>query len=269
MQRPSSVPPTPSANESRSPNSSSSTQGSFTGSEIAINDIGLRYGRRIKPKVSSADSILAMLRNFTSTNVLSQMSSSLIISPSTTPSVSSPQDMIDDDFCDSSTTSSMHGYDKCEIFNKNKMSAAFLVFFCLYFRTPISYTSCAPDSPTSYHNFPNVSIEVPVLDPLNAHKPSANCASGNSQNPPTILLEVPNTNTKCLSPIRELPTPIPSPALTPIMSRPHKFTHYAHSSSSFHDRITSANISDDDERAAFGHSDVSKFFVEPHWRPCN
>lgn len=130
--------------------------------------------------------------------------------------------------------------------------------FCFCFRTPISYTSCAPDSPTSYHNYPNVSIEVPVLDPLNAHKPSTNGTSGSSMNPPTILLEVPNTNTKCLSPIRELPTPIPSPALTPIMSRPQKFTHYAHSSSSFHDRITSANMSDDDERMAVVHSDVSK-----------
>lgn len=111
IQRPSSVPPTPSANESRSPHSASSNHvESFSGSEMAINDIGIGFklNRRIKPKVSSADSILIMLRNFTSTNVLSQMSSSLIISPSTTPSASSPQDMIDDDI-DSSTTSSIHG----------------------------------------------------------------------------------------------------------------------------------------------------------------
>lgn len=121
----------------------------------------------------------------------------------------------------------------------------FFVFF--YRRTPISYTSCAPDSPISYH-LPNASIEVPVLDPLNAQKSSSSNANSNTSNPPTILLEVPSSNTnKCLSPIRELPTPIPSPALTPIMSR---FSSYIHSSSSssYNDRSNSANISDDDER---------------------
>lgn len=222
IQRPSSVPPTPSANDSRSPHGSCSNQGSesLSGSELMINDCGLRNMRRFKPKVSSADSILAMFRNFTtSTNVLSQMPSSLIISPSTTPSASSPQDGGDD----SSSTSSMH--------------------------TPISYTSCAPDSPISYH-LPSVSIEVPVLDPLNAHKSTTNNTTANSLNPPTILLEVPSSNTnKCLSPIRELPTPIPSPALTPIMSRPQRFTGFIHS-----DRHFSNNFSDDDDSH---HSDVS------------
>ncbi|XP_055323439.1 uncharacterized protein LOC129578625 isoform X2 [Sitodiplosis mosellana] len=214
--RPSSVPPTPSANDSRSPHGPCSNQGSesLSGSELTINDIGLRNMRRIKPKVSSADSILAMFRNFTtSTNVLSQMPTSLIISPSTTPSASSPQDIADD----SSSTSSMH--------------------------TPISYTSCAPDSPISYH-MPSISIEVPVLDPLNAHKSSTSNTNNNTLNPPTILLEVPSSNTnKCLSPIRELPTPIPSPALTPIMSRPQRFSGFLHN-----DRHFSNNFSDDDEK---------------------
>ncbi|XP_031632855.1 uncharacterized protein LOC116346788 isoform X2 [Contarinia nasturtii] len=220
--RPSSVPPTPSANDSRSPHGSCSNQGSesLSGSELTINDVGLRNMRRIKPKVSSADSILAMFRNFTSTNVLSQMPSSLIISPSTTPSASSPQDINDD----SSSTSSMH--------------------------TPISYTSCAPDSPISYHLPSNsISIEVPVLDPLNAHKSTTNNANNNSLNPPTILLEVPSSNTnKCLSPIRELPTPIPSPALTPIMSRPQRFSGFLHNDQHF-----SNNFSDDDEKLSVEH----------------
>lgn len=127
------------------------------------------------------------------------------------------------------------------------------------FRTPISYTSCAPDSPTSYHNLlPNVSIEMPALDSLGAHKPLVSTVNGNTLNSSTILLEVPSSNTtKCLSPIRELPTPIPSPALTPIMSRPQKFTQFAHSpiSSSFNDRT---NISSDDECMAFKYSKASQ-----------
>lgn len=243
--RPSSVPPTPSANETRSPHSTSSNQGSdsLSGSELTINDVGLRNsgggvggnGRRIKPKVSSADSILAMFRNFASTNVMSQMPSSLIISPSTTPSASSPQDPADDD----SSTSSMH--------------------------TPISYTSCAPDSPISYH-MPNVSIEVPVLDPLNAHKATAasqtNASnSNNSLNTnPTILLEVPSSNVnKCLSPIRELPTPIPSPALTPIMPRQQRFTGFVKTNPYNNDRTFSTSFSDDDERLSIELAMVSVF----------
>lgn len=225
--RPSSVPPTPSANDSRSPHGSCSNHRSesLSGSELTINDFGLRNMRRIKPKVSSADSILAMFRNFTSTNVLSQMPSSLIISPSTTPSASSPQDIADD----SSSTSSMH--------------------------TPISYTSGAPDSPISYH-MPSISIEVPVLDPLNAHKSSTSNTSNNSLNPPTILLEVPSSNTnKCLSPIRELPTPIPSPALTPIMSRPQRFSGFLHN-----DRHFSNNFSDEDEKLSIERLEVSSSF---------
>lgn len=168
-----------------------------------------------------------MFRNFASTNVLSQMSSSLIISPSTTPSASSPQDPADDD----SSTSSMH--------------------------TPISYTSCAPDSPISYH-MPNISIEVPVLDPLNAHK-SASSSTSNSNllNPnPTILLEVPSNVNKCLSPIRELPTPIPSPALTPIMPRQQKFTGFA-PSNQYNDAKFLTSFSDDDERLSVEQIEVS------------
>lgn len=230
--RPSSVPPTPCANEARSPHSTSSNQGSdsLSGSELTINDVGLRNinSRRIKPKVSSADSILAMFRNFASTNVTSQIPSQLIISPSTTPSASSPQDLCDDD----SSTSSMH--------------------------TPVSFTSCAPDSPVSYH-LPNSSIEVPVLDPLNAHK-STPSNNSNLLNPPTILLEIPSNINKCLSPIRELPTPIPSPALTPIM--PHRqqnrFTGFV--SNTYKDTTFSTSFSDDDEKLSIERHDVSFFF---------
>lgn len=83
--RPSSVPPTP--NESRSLHGVTSNRGSnsYSGSDLTMND-------RMKSKFSSADSILTMLRNFTSMNVISQLPSSLMISPSTTPSVSSQHD---------------------------------------------------------------------------------------------------------------------------------------------------------------------------------
>lgn len=54
-------------------------------------------------------------------------------------------------------------------------------------------------------------IEVPVLDALSTQRHSSNLL-----HPPSILLELP---AKCLSPITEMPTPAPSPALTPIMSR--------------------------------------------------
>lgn len=241
--RPSSVPPTPSCtHEIRSPHSTSSNQGSdsLSGSEQTLNDtdiIGsMRYQRRIKPKVSSADSILAMFRNFASTNVISHIPSSMIISPSTTPSASSPQDD------DESSTSSMH-------------------------------TSCAPDSPISssyqkQHMQQSTSIEVPVIDSFSAHKTSSlssinSSGSNNSNllNPPSILLEIPSNINKCLSPIRELPTPIPSPALTPNMPRYHRFAGYQTSTSTtIHstkppDTYTNS-FSDDDERITIEHSEV-------------
>jgi hypothetical protein len=60
------------------------------------------------------------------------------------------------------------------------------------------------------------------LDALSANKTVS--GSGSLLQPPTILLEIPSSGiSKCLSPIRELPTPLatpsPSPALTPIMPR--------------------------------------------------
>lgn len=205
--RPSSTPPSPGA-EIRSPNSTSSNQGSdsLTSSDLAIpsalsssisdllinrRNIRLPSGRQ---KPASADSILAMFRNFSSSSAGANLPSSLKVSPSTTPTASSPQDDIVGD--DESSTSSIH--------------------------TPISFSSGPPESPImQHHSFNQGTIEVPVLDPLSAHK--SFCSSGNLLHPPTILLEIPSTINKCLSPIRELPTPLPSPmpspALTPVMRR--------------------------------------------------
>lgn len=258
------MPPSPCTNDMRSPHSTSSTHGSdsFSSSDLALTDFGLRsiqtsgsemgstnnhqlsglqlggmpircrLGSPARPKVSSADSILAMFRNFASSsaanasnNTTNTMpsSASVFVSPSTTPTVSSPQDDAPGD--DESSTSSMH--------------------------TPVSYSSGAPDSPVFYRQ--TTTIEVPVLDVLNAHKSasssSSTSSSSNLLHPPTILLEIPSINNKCLSPIREMPTPMPSPALTPIMPRPQR----SNSPIFQEDHSSGGEFSDDDKS---DHSDT-------------
>lgn len=136
-----------------------------------------------------------MFKNFATSSAGINLPSSIVISPSSTPTASSPQDDVAGD--DDSSTSSIH--------------------------TPVSFSSGAPDSPVFYRQS---TIEVPVLDALSAHKttPSTATTTTTQLHPPTILLEIPSNgiNNKCLSPIREMPTPIPSPALTPIMPRPQR-----------------------------------------------
>jgi hypothetical protein len=203
--RPSSTPPSPNV-DARSPNSTSSNQGSdsFTSSDLAIPSalsssisdlLNSRKSNRLangRQKPASADSILAMFRNFSASSAGVNLPSSLKVSPSTTPTASSPQDDIAGD--DESSTSSIH--------------------------TPVSFSSGPPESPVM-HRQSQSTIEVPVLDPLSAHKSSS--GGSNFLHPPTILLEIPSTINKCLSPIREMPTPLPSPmpspALTPVMRR--------------------------------------------------
>lgn len=219
--RANSVPQSPCTNDIRSPHSTSSNQGSgsLSSSELALHDFSLRNNinnaRKHRPKVSSADSILAMFRNFATSNAGVNLPASLIISPSSTPTASSPQDDIVGD--DESSTSSIP--------------------------TPVSFTSNAPDSPVFYRQS---TIEVPVLDALSAHKSTP---VQNHLHPPTILLEIPGNINKCLSPIRELPTPMPSPALTPVMPRPHRMVK----SSQVHDEtinieVFNLNPSEDDNK---------------------
>ncbi|XP_044736742.1 uncharacterized protein LOC123298714 [Chrysoperla carnea] len=198
----SSTPPSPAA-DTRSPHSTSSNQGSDSFSSLEVSMPGTsgsitdflnsrrnsRMGGRVKP--ASADSILAMFRNFSSTSAAANLPPSLLASPSTTPTASSPQDDVAGD--DDSSSSSIP--------------------------TPISFSSGPPDSPImqkhSSHN-----IEVSVLNPHNSQRSSTN---NNLLQPPTILLEIPSTINKCLSPIHEvatpLPTPKPSPAPTPMRQR--------------------------------------------------
>jgi hypothetical protein len=152
-----------------------------------------------------------MFRNFASSNAGVNLPTSLVFSPSSsTPTASSPQDDVAGD--DESSTSSVP--------------------------TPVSFSSNAPDSPVFYRQS---TIEVPVLDALSAHKSQP---SQSLLHPPTILLEIPGNINKCLSPIKELPTPMPSPALTPIMPRPHRLQKSSH----IHDEAISVTLGDDDDK---------------------
>lgn len=199
--RPSSTPPSP-ATDFRSPNSTSSNQGSgsLSSSELVLPSCSRmsellsrkqnKLGNSINQKPTSADSILQMFRNFSSSSAAANLSASVRVSPSTTPTASTPQDDVPGD--DESSTSSIH--------------------------TPISFSSGPPDSPPVHSRYRQThsTIEVPVLDALSAHK--SNDSGSNFLHPPTILLEVPSSISKCLSPIREMPTPLPSPLPTPRMS---------------------------------------------------
>lgn len=254
MLRPSSTPPSPAA-DFRSPNSTSSNQGSdsLSSSELALPSYSSsrmsellsrrqnKLGNPINQKPASADSILQMFRNFSSSSAAANLPTSVLFSPSTTPTASSPQDDVAGD--DESTTSSIH--------------------------TPVSFSSGPPDSPPTHirHRQSHNTIEVPVLDALSAHKAHDN--GSNFLHPPTILLEVPSSISKCLSPIREMPTPLPSPLPTPRMSPiPNPMLQRSNASSSAEDlgldfsddRISielpciSIGYSDDDE--TFSKQDI-------------
>lgn len=244
--RPASTPPSPAAAEFlRSPNSTSSNQGSdsLSSSEIALNGSRIhdvlhsrrKLGGQNKP--ASADSILQMFRNFNSSSAAANYPASLLLSPSTTPTASTPQDDIAGD--DDSTTSSV--------------------------QTPVS--SCGPDSPIHHKRLQHTTIEVPVLDALSAHRET------NLLHPPTILLEVPCVGSagKCLSPIREMPTPLPSPlpsprptpAPTPLLTRSNASSSAEDLGLDFSDdRISielpcmSVSYSDGDDDEMFSKQDI-------------
>lgn len=248
--RPSSTPPSPAPN-TRSPNSTSSNQGSDTlsGSDLAIPSafscsitdlINNRKHAKLpngRQKPASADSILAMFRNFSSSSAGVNLSSSLKVSPSTTPTASSPQDDIAGD--DESSSSSIH--------------------------TPISFSSGPLESPILHRQSPGL-IEVPVLDMISGHKSSSN--GSNLLHPPTILLEIPSTINKCLSPIREMPTPLPSPMPSPA---PTPLMHRSTASSSVNDisidtsddrisiEIPNISISDDEDIQC-----IPDIVIDPH-----
>lgn len=187
------MPPSPCDIELRSPHSRSSTQSSdsMSSSEAMLPTLQIqttRYGSTLRPKVSSADSFLTMFKNLAN----NQSPKTLVISPSSSITTTSPHDDHNGD--DDSSTSSLH--------------------------TPVSFHSCPPTNahePSVY--FRQNAFEMPALDLLKTE---------NNQNPTSCYLQppggqqdLPSNINQCLSPIRELPTPMPSPAPTPVMHRPH------------------------------------------------
>ncbi|KAK3922172.1 LOW QUALITY PROTEIN: Adhesive plaque matrix protein 2 [Frankliniella fusca] len=88
--------------------------------------------------------------------------------------------------------------------------------------TPATSSSGAPDSPplprsatttpTPGSTPGSSTIEVTVLDPLSACQQRSSCGA-------VILLEVPSSGSRNLSPIREVPTPRPTPIPSPILPR--------------------------------------------------
>ncbi|XP_026811687.1 uncharacterized protein LOC113552887 isoform X1 [Rhopalosiphum maidis] len=149
-----------------------------------------QYQQQTGQKAMSADSILAMFRNFNTAMAMTEMSNYL--SASTTPSCSSLQDEVVGSEDESLMSNTVHS------------------------------PSGGKESPTRYR-YSNV-IQLPVVDMLSSQRNNSNNPLNSLQHPPSILLEVPNYRMDCLSPIHELPTPAPSPSPTPIISRKSAFS---------------------------------------------
>lgn len=128
--------------------------------------------------------------------------------------------------------------------------------------TPVSFNSCPPEASTSSSYLRQNAYEVPALDLLK---------TTNNQNPTSLYLQppgggqmdLPSNINQCLSPIRELPTPMPSPALTPIMHRPHVLfsRFYSADDRAAAAAAAAANHSEDDEHIN-GDSEVSSRWTE-------
>ena len=91
-----------------------------------------------------------------------------------------------------------------------------------------SATTSPVSSPSPTRTPSGSQIMVEVLDPLNPRRLDAksggnsmNGTGNGSQNAPTITLEVPSMyyGGKCLSPIKELPSPMPTPSPSPLPFR--------------------------------------------------
>ena len=101
-------------------------------------------------------------------------------------------------------------------------------------------------------------IMVEVLDPLNPRKGEHNSESVPSCAAPTITLEVPGFSfSKCLSPIKELPSPMPTPIPSPIPFQRTKSSQDELSSSSSSsgskssNRKAAANLLSKERRSSF------------------
>ena len=83
--------------------------------------------------------------------------------------------------------------------------------------TPMSSPATSPVR----GNFSSQQIQVEVVDPLNPKKEDTPVSTAvTTGNNPTITLEVPTFQFgKCLSPIKELPSPMPTPIMSPMPCR--------------------------------------------------
>ena len=137
-------------------------------------------------KISSADSLLSMIKCLTSTNRNA-------VSTPNSPQLS---------------------------FDTNQGNNEWQNNYCSSDPTTPDYVSSpgASNRSTPRSLKPN-EVEVEVLNPLNPNPENNNKKDGESpkNTGPTIMLEVPNFHYgKCLSPIKELPSPIPTPAASPL-----------------------------------------------------
>ena len=166
-------------------------------------------GKNKLQKISSADSLMSMIKNLASNRMSTSTPSSPQLSengdlscsvgssgfptPLTTP----------DTPCATKTLFSPRAKDQHKLVRK--ISSGDLG------------AASASSSPSMSPTRSSSQIMVEVLDPLNPRKDQESgdkaCTSAN----PTITLEVPNfAFGKCLSPIKELPSPIPTPIPSPI-----------------------------------------------------
>lgn len=151
-------------------------------------------------KVSSADSILAMFRSFASSNHAAghHYQQTRGNSADTSPTPSSPRD-------DGSLSSLCTQASGSISLSRGD--------------SPLFYGHPPIESPSSSANINDV---LPRKSSLSNSNSSSASSLHQSVHQSPILLEIPSANHCFLSPIRELPTPLPSPAITPIMNRARK-----------------------------------------------
>lgn len=160
----------------------------------------------LRPKVSSADSLLTIFRNFAGQRSGPSASERSAVSPSSSLNTSSSphDDMLAAGDDDSSTSSSLH--------------------------TPVSFNSMSNGG---------ITFEATAMEMMSAsdaadgdRNTDGNQMDGAQQTsngggcyllPMPESMDLPANINQCLSPIRELPTPMPSPAPTPMMQRQHSF----------------------------------------------
>ena len=159
-------------------------------------------------KISSADSLMSMIKNLAS----NRMSTSTPSSPQLSENGDVSCSLGSSGFPTPLTTPDTPMASK-SIFSPRSKDQHKLVRKISSGELNASNSSSPSMSPTRSSS----QIMVEVLDPLNPRKDQETGDKSSSSANPTITLEVPNfAFGKCLSPIKELPSPIPTPIPSPI-----------------------------------------------------